>query len=118
MIFLTTPLQKVKGVGPKTAEQLASAELHTVGDLIHFLPRKHEDFSQVAPIAHIKPGKVSVRGRFSGVTNRRVRRGMTVTEAVLVDDSAKVPVVWFNQGYRAEQLKNGGEFLVSGEFGL
>ena len=118
MLLLSTPLQKVKGVGPKTAEQLAAAGLHTVGDLIHFLPRKHEDFSQVASIAHIKPGKVSVRGRFSDIATRRVRRGMTVTEAVLSDDTAKVPVVWFNQGYRAEQLKNGGEWLVSGEFGL
>ena len=118
MLLLSTPLQKVKGVGPKTAEQLAAAGLHTVGDLIHFLPRKHEDFSQVTSIAHVKPGKVSVRGRFSDVTSRRVRRGMTVTEAVLSDDTAKVPVVWFNQGYRAEQFKNGGEWLVSGEFGL
>ena len=118
MLLLSTPLQKVKGVGPKTAEQLAAAGLHTVGDLIHFLPRKHEDFSQVTSIAHVKPGKVSVRGRFSDVTSRRVRRGMTVTEAVLSDDTAKVSVVWFNQGYRAEQFKNGGEWLVSGEFGL
>lgn len=118
MLLLSTPLQKVKGVGPKTAEQLAAAKLHTVGDLIHFLPRKHEDFSQVTSIAHIIPGKVSVRGKFSNVINRRVRRGMTVTEAVVSDDSAKVPVVWFNQGYRAEQLEKGGEWLVSGEFGL
>lgn len=118
MISLVTPLQKIKGVGPKTGEQLAAAGLHTVNDLIHFLPRKHEDFSEVTSIANIKPGKVSLRGRFSGVTTKRVRRGMSVTEAVLSDDTAKVPVVWFNQGYRAEQLKNGGEWLVSGEFGL
>ena len=98
MIRLTTPLTAIKGVGPKTAEQLAVAGLNTVGDLIHFLPRKHEDFSAVGKIAHIKPGKVSVKGSFSGVTTRRVRRGMSVTEAVLVDDSAKVPVVWVNQG--------------------
>lgn len=118
MIQLSTPLQKVKGVGPKTGEQLAAAGLQTVGDLISFLPRKHDDFSQVTSVAHIKPGKVSVQGRFSNLATKRVRRGMSVTEAVLSDDTAKVPVVWFNQGYRAEQLKNGGEWLVSGEFGL
>lgn len=115
---LDTPLTHVKGVGPKTGEQLAAAGLRTVGDLIHFLPRKHEDFSLVVPIAQIRPGKVSVKGLFSNVSTRRVRRGMAVTEAVLSDDTAKVPVVWFNQGYRTEQLKNGGEWLVSGEFGL
>ncbi|MEO5499676.1 MAG: DEAD/DEAH box helicase, partial [Candidatus Saccharimonadales bacterium] len=118
MPLLTTPLQNIKGVGPKTAEQLNNAGLFTVYDLIHFLPRKHEDFSEVTTIAAIKPGKVSVRGTFSDVSTKRVRRGMAVTQAVLSDSSAKVPVVWFNQGYRAEQLKNSGEWLVSGEFGL
>lgn len=118
MIHLSTPLQKIKGVGPKTALQLSAAGLQTVTDLIHFLPRKHEDFSAVVPVAHIQPGKVSVRGTFSNVSTKQVRRGMSVTQATLADDSAKVPVVWFNQGYRAEQLKNGGEWLVSGEFGL
>lgn len=118
MPLLSTPLQNIKGVGPKTAEQLHNAGLFTVSDLIHFLPRKHEDFSEVTTIAHIQPGKVSVRGTFSDVSTKRVRRGMNVTQAVLSDSSAKVPVVWFNQGYRAEQLKNSGEWLVSGEFGL
>lgn len=118
MVSLATPLQMIKGVGPKTAEQLAAADLHTVGDLVNFLPRKHEDFSQVVPIAHIRPGNVSVRGSFSEVSTKRVRRGMTVTQAVLSDGTSKVPVVWFNQGYRTEQLKNAGEWLVSGEFGL
>lgn len=118
MALLSTPLEKIKGVGPKTALQFASAGLTTVDDLIHFLPRKHEDFSSIVPISHIKPGKVSVKGTFSDVCTKRVRRSMTVTQAVLSDGKAKVPVVWFNQNYRAEQLKNNEEWLVSGEFGL
>lgn len=118
MIRLETPLVKIKGVGPKTAEQLAQARLHTVSDLVHFLPRKHDDFSQVTSISAITPGKVSVKGRFSEISTKRVRRGMSVTTATLSDDTAKVLVVWFNQGYRETQLKDGGEFLVSGEFGL
>ncbi|HEX8389999.1 MAG TPA: ATP-dependent DNA helicase RecG [Candidatus Saccharimonadales bacterium] len=113
-----TPLVNVKGVGPKTAEQLAAAGLRTAGDLIMFLPRKHEDFSLVTPIAQIQPGNVSVQGKFSDIASRRVKRGMSVTEAVLTDASGKVPVVWFNQGYRTEQIKNDNEWLVSGEFGL
>lgn len=118
MIRLATSLSIIKGVGPKTGEQFALAGLHTVGDLINFLPRKHEDFSVVTPIAQIRPGNVSVRGRFFDVTTRQVRRGMSVTQATLDDGTAKVSVVWFNQGYRDTQLKKGGEWLVSGEFGL
>ena len=115
---LQTPLDLIKGVGPKTAEQLSDAGLKTVADLIYFLPRKHEDFSQVTSISALKPGKVSVRGRFENVTSKRMRRNMSIVEATLTDGTSKVSVIWFNQPYRAEQIKKGTEWLVSGEFGL
>ena len=44
---LSTSLEKIKGVGEKTNEQLRAAGLKTVGDLITFLPRAYEDYSQV-----------------------------------------------------------------------
>lgn len=118
MSSLDAPLDTIKGVGEKTYDQLSLAGLRTVRDLIYFYPRTHDDYSIVQKIAGIRPGKVSVQGHFQQVSTRRVRRGMSVTEAVLVDDTSKVPVVWFNQPYRAEQLKGGKEWLVTGEFGL
>ena len=112
---LSTKLESVKGVGPKTAEQLRAAGLESVGDLIQFLPRKHEDFSQVVAIADISPGKRTIRARVESTSIKRVRRGMTVTTAVLVDDSGKLQATWFNQPYRVTQLEK-GEFFFSGEF--
>ncbi len=113
---LTTPLQMVKGVGPRTAEQLVAAGLYTVGDLITFLPRGYEDFSEVVAIADIQPGKRTIRARCESITTRNVRRGMRITTATLADSSGKLQAVWFNQPYRATQLKGGGEFFFSGEF--
>lgn len=118
MPTLDTPLDQVKGVGEKTYDQFSLAGIRTVRDLVYFFPRTHEDYSQVQKIAGIRPGKVSVQGRFQQVNTRRVRRGMSVTEAVLVDATSKVTVVWFNQPYRAQQLAEGKEWLVTGEFGL
>lgn len=113
-----TPLESIKGVGPKTAEALSAARLKTVGDLVTFFPRAYQDYSTISTIASIQPGPVSLRGRFESVKTRRVRRGMTVTEATLVDATGKVAVVWFNQAYRVEQVSTNKEFLVAGEFGL
>lgn len=114
---LNTSLAQIKGVGVKTAEQFELSGLSTVGDLIYFLPRKHEDFSQVTPIADITPGKRTIRARCESITTRNVRRGMRVTTAVLADDSGKLQAVWFNQAYRATQLKDSKqEFFFSGEF--
>jgi len=113
---LSTSLEKVKGVGEKTAAQLAAAGLHTVGDLITFLPRTYEDYSHVTRISDIAPGKVTVKARCEKVETRPVRRGMKVTTATLVDDTGKIQAVWFNQPYRAAQLAGGAEFVFSGEF--
>lgn len=114
---LQTPLARIKGVGPKTAEQFSLSGLETVQDLIYFLPRKHEDFSEISKIADMTPGKRTIKARCESVTTKNVRRGIRVTTAVLADDSGKVQAVWFNQAYRATQLSDSKqEFFFSGDF--
>ncbi|MBC7942927.1 ATP-dependent DNA helicase RecG, partial [Candidatus Saccharibacteria bacterium] len=113
---LVSPLEKVKGVGVKTGEQFTLAGLHTVGDLITFLPRTHEDFSHITAISDIAPGKATIKARCEKIVTRPVRRGLRITTATLGDESGKLQAVWFNQPYRETQLKSGEEFYFSGEF--
>src|SRR5688572_3008876 len=113
---LFSTLEKVKGVGVKTGEQFAVAGIRTVGDLIDFLPRKHEDFSEIVKIADIHPGKMTIKARCEKIATRPVRRGLRITTATLADDSGKLQAVWFNQPYRETQLKGDDEFYFSGEF--
>lgn len=114
---LQTPLSAIKGVGPKTAEQFSLSGLHTVHDLIYFLPRRHEDFSHVTGIADITPGKRTIQATCESVVTRNVRRGMRVTTATLADGTGKLQAVWFNQAYRSTQLKDSKqEFYFSGDF--
>lgn len=113
---LSAPLENVKGVGVKTAEQFRLAGLYTVEDLVQFLPRRHEDFSDVVDIISIEPGKRTIKARCEKISTRQVRRGLRVTTATLADDTGKLQAVWFNQPYRTAQLASGEEFLFSGEF--
>ena len=114
---LASPLSRVKGVGDKTAEQFAQAGLFSVYDLITFLPRRHEDFSEVVNIADIRPGKMTIKARCEKISTRPVRRGLRITTATLADDSGKLQAIWFNQPYRTTQLaKTDEEFYFSGEF--
>jgi ATP-dependent DNA helicase RecG len=111
-----TSLGTIKGVGKVTEEQFAVAGLRTVGDLIHFLPRAYEDFSEVTTIGDIRPGKFTIKARCEKISTRPVRRGLRITTATLADDTGKLQAVWFNQPYRETQLKSGEEFYFSGDF--
>ena len=115
---LATPLEQIKGVGPKTAQALAVAGLTTVSDALNFLPRAYDDYSTAVNIADLQPGKVTVKARCESVSTRIVRRGLRITTAVLADKSGKVKAVWFNQPYRETQLKSDAEFIFSGQFGM
>lgn len=114
---LATSLDQVKGVGAKTYAEFQRAGLSTVGDLLTFLPMRHEDFTHLTSIADLRPGKVTIRARCEAISTRPVRRGLKLTTAVLADASGKVNAVWFNQPYRMQQLGNSkDEFFFSGEF--
>lgn len=113
---LSSSLDKIKGVGVRVGEQFALAGLHTVGDLIEFFPRSHEDFSHVTDIAKIKPGNVTIKAYCEKISTKTVRRGLRVTTATLADNTGKIMAVWFNQPYREVQLKQGDDFYFSGEF--
>lgn len=113
---LATSLDQIKGVGPKSFAEFERAGLLAVGDLLEFLPMRHEDFTNVTTIASLTPGNVTIRAKVETVNSRSVRRGMTVTTAILVDETSKVNAVWFNQPYRLGQLAGDQEFFFSGQF--
>jgi ATP-dependent DNA helicase RecG len=109
-------IDRVKGVGEKTAEQLRVGGIRTVYDLISFLPRDYSDYSNTSRIIDIQPGNVTIKARCEKVATRPVRRGMRITTATLYDASGKIQAVWFNQPYREKQLKTGEEFVFTGTF--
>lgn len=114
--MLTSSVSELKGVGEKTAEAFARVGIKTVKDLIDWLPRRHEDFSAVTSISELRPGRVTILARCESVETKQVRRGLRITTATLTDGKDKLRAVWFNQPYRATQIKSDQPFLFSGTF--
>ncbi|MBI4169174.1 MAG: ATP-dependent DNA helicase RecG [Acidobacteria bacterium] len=117
MIDLTTPLRYVKGIGPRRSEALATEGLRTVEDLLFHLPFRYEDRSRFLPIASLLPGlRGTVRGRVVTAALRRTRRrGLSIFEALVEDDSGSIRVVFFNQPYLNRLLAPGREVILHGE---
>ena len=54
--ILATPLQFLKGVGPRRAADFEHVGLVTVEDLLYRFPLRYEDRSRLLPIGSLKPG--------------------------------------------------------------
>jgi ATP-dependent DNA helicase RecG len=115
---LTSPLTDIKGVGEAATRKFAVLGLKTVGDLIDYYPRRYEDYSEINPINNLQPGVVTIEAVIKQAKGRYVRRGMHITEAVASDDSGSVRLIWFNQPYRADALKSGQKYFISGQYEL
>ncbi len=115
---LETPIQEVKGIGPKTTEALHKAGIFTLRDLVYHLPRDYENFQQAQAISELKPGKVTVKAKVEKTNLRRMRRNLTLVEATLRDNSGAIRAIWFNQPYRAKQFDAGKEYYFSGTMAL
>jgi ATP-dependent DNA helicase RecG len=117
-VKLTDQVTELKGVGEELAKKLAILGIHTLSDLIEYLPRRYDDYSNVVEIAKIRPGPVTLKVTINNVVSRYVRRGMHITEAIASDTSGSVRLIWFNQPYRAGAIKGGKEYYVAGEYAL
>ncbi|MBR5621197.1 ATP-dependent DNA helicase RecG [Candidatus Saccharibacteria bacterium] len=114
---LSQEVTAAKGIGEKTAEKLKKAGIFTLRDLLYLLPRDYENYQNAVKIADLKPGKVIVRGKISGIDTKFTRRrGFSVTTATVSDDSGAVRIVWFNQPYRAKQFDEKHEYYFTGTY--
>jgi len=113
---LLTPLQFVKGVGPKRAAILERLELRTVGDLLWYLPRDYLDLTDVRPVTELKPDEVqSVRGRVVDLDARHLSRGRTLSAVLLDCDGSYLRGVWFNQPWMLGKFHPDDYVLFSGK---
>jgi len=104
---LETEVQYLKGVGPRNAVALHKVGLHTVGDLLYYMPRRYEDRRSIPPIALVQPGQwVTVRGRILSVDARPTRAGMVILKALLKDRSGTISLTWFNQPWLKKLLES------------
>ena len=111
----TTPIQFLKGVGPKRAEALQRLGVRTVGDLLYHVPHRYLDATTVTPLAHARVGaEVTCVGRVESTGVLPTRRGLRVFHAVLKDDSGRLECAWPGQPFLERQIKVGQLLLVTG----
>ena len=115
--FLDTPIEYLKGVGPKRAALLKSEiKVITFSDLLHYFPFRYIDKSKVHKISEISSNLpyVQLKGTISNLRAIGKPRAQRVT-AILSDDSGSIELIWF-KGFKwlEGKFKPGVEYVVFG----
>ena len=116
MIDLKKEVQYVKGVGPNRVKLLNKLNIYTLGDLITYFPRNHEDRSIPKKIADCQDGEtVLIKAwTITKVTERRTRR-VSIYKLVVRDDTASMVITWFNQKYLKDKFILGHTYTFFGK---
>ncbi len=110
-----TRVADLPGVVSAVANALDALGLPNVGKLIAHLPMRHEQIEAESPIAELAVGHiVSARGQVVATRPvQRVRRPRF--EAVLMDETGRLDLVWFNAMYLADRIHAGTRLRVQGK---
>ena len=114
--FLQTPLQFLKGVGPRRGADLERAGLVTIEDLLYRFPLRYEDRSHLQSIASLKPGRAaSIAGRVLACGLRSTRRpGFKIFEAAIDDGTGSLRAAWLNQPFLRDIFERGQNVVLYG----
>jgi ATP-dependent DNA helicase RecG len=127
MLQMDSPVQYVKGIGPRRAEALAAKGLQTLEDLIYYLPFRYEDRTNPREIADLMPGEMAtliceVRG--SALLRTRKMPIFEMTVGDLGDNEPPVfgkrkrntiKCIWFNARYMEGRYKAGQVLALYGK---
>jgi ATP-dependent DNA helicase RecG len=113
---LDAGVETLPGIGPKLGASLRALGIAAVRDLLLHRPRRYEPPAPPSPIADLLGGQeATIEGAVRRISSRPTRRrGLTIVEALVRDESGEVPAVWFNQAWIADRLREGSRIRVRG----
>jgi len=117
MFLFSDPITKIPGIKKYYAGRLQNLGIRTVEDLLYHFPHRYDDFTQFKKIASLQEGEsVTTRGKIAGIeTSRTWKKRMSVTEALVEDETGTIKAVWFNNPLPVKFLSRGKYIQLSGK---
>ncbi|MDF2839996.1 MAG: recG [Clostridia bacterium] len=114
------PIQSLKGIGPAKSKLFHKLGIKTVEDLFYHYPRGYKDKSIITDISDLVPEyqytiKATVDSRPLEI---RSKKGMLVVKLPVSDDTGSLNIVWFNNRFIKNAIKQGDELYFYGKVKL
>ena len=117
---LGAPITVMKGIGPSKSKNLKTLGIHTIEDLLHYYPRRYDDYSQLKPINRLTyQEEITVIGSiykaeyFPAVGRKKGR-----IEAIVTDGTGFLRINWYPGKYAnflLNKLKPNLSIVLSGK---
>ncbi len=117
LIYTNHTLQELKGVGPKSLQLLNELNIHTLEDLVLYLPTRYEDESVINLNEASDGDVVTVTGEvYSSPTVAFFGRNRSKLTCHMMINNIAVKVTFFNQPYLKKRLVMGETVTVKGKW--
>ncbi|MEI8096859.1 MAG: ATP-dependent DNA helicase RecG [Candidatus Moraniibacteriota bacterium] len=117
MITFNIPLSEILTIKEQSLKRLERLGIFTVSDMLYHFPNRYEDYSEIRTINSLTPDeKCTLEGKVIRIeAGRTWKKKMFLTEATLENESGHIRLIWFNQRFVAQSLKEGSLIRVSGK---
>lgn len=113
---LRQPVTVVKGVGDRMAESFNKLGVHTIYDLLYFLPRRYDDYTRLNNISQLQPSSTAtVVGTVREASVKVGPNGRKYFHVMLDDGSGLLEVTFFGQYFLSRYIRVGDQIVLSGE---
>lgn len=116
-IRLETPVRALPGIGPTFGADFARLGIETVADLLWHIPYRYEDFSEHKAIPLLRHDEnVTIIGKIRTIATRPAgkNRRLTLTEAIIENETGVMKATWFNRPYLEKTWKAGMMVSLAG----
>lgn len=116
----STLVQEISGIGTAYQQRLKKLGIKTVGDLLFYFPERYEDLSKIKKIKDVKINEEAcLQAEVIEIEEEKTwKKRMSITKAVVQDDSGAIQIVWFNQPYLAKSIKKREMLLLNGKIAI
>ena len=115
---LDTPISKLPRINEKYLKKFNKLGILNVRDLIYHFPHRYDDFSNIITIDKLKLNETAtIQGEVLKIENiYTFRKRITLTEALVKDQTVSIKVIWFNQPFLIKNIKEGKKISLSGKY--
>lgn len=108
-------VDRIKGIGPKTAALFAKLNVVTIEDLLRFFPRNYLSYEKPVDIREAEIGRrVTIKAVIQSYVDVKKVRSLTLVTCMAKDGTGSVKLVWYNSPFLKQVFHIGQTFLFTG----